>query len=257
MTCTRQMRRSARPQLESLDGRVLPSSGMSFAAREAVIEARVEELHALREAKIEALNAVRAARLAAREAALAARAQVREIRLVSSVEAVIAPVAPIVANPSFPAPTPTTLNPAPNPTPTTTTTSPTQSATSGSTTPGFTPTSGDVSNAQGGPLAIAGTALTSLYQQYQTYMAEGGTATDFNASVDGVSASNGKVDVDLSALGDVTTYETAVEALGMDVQHADTTTGLIEGLLPIGELLNVAQMGTTVGIMPIMAPVSR
>ena len=297
MLSSRTMRRAARPLLESLDDRTLPSASVAaVAAHMAVVEARIEARHAALEARIEA----REAKLAARDSVLSAKVT----RLTPASAAVIVPVAPIPADPTLSgggttstaasspvvagvatnsatpdsitavtsAPAGTAIPALPTSSPVITNTNtgteistatadsmgaPIEKSVASSTTPAFTATSTDVSDAQNGPLAKGGTALVALYQDYESYISGGGSSTSFNTSVGNIEVSGGMVGVDLSASGDLATYESDVQALGMTIQHVDGPTGLVEGLLPIDELIAVVQLGNTAGISPVTMPISK
>ncbi len=285
MNAARARRSQVCLEFESLDGRVLPSTGMSGAAVSAAVaklEARIEARQALREAKLEAREAAQAAKLAAREATLEARAQAKAQAEVIHVST--PPPATIVISPPTSSSASTTTSAA-TPAPaslavsvvagttaapavatastatadasTTATTTPTSSAITGSTAPAFTPTDSNVADAQNGPLAKAGQDLIGIYQQYQSFVAGGGTAANFTSTGSHVEVSGGNVGVDLNASGNLATYEAALQALGMTIQNSDATTGLVEGLLPISELEAVAQMSNTAGITPVYTPISK
>jgi hypothetical protein len=103
---------------------------------------------------------------------------------------------------------------------------------------------GDVQN---GPLAKAGQDLIALYQQFQ---AGGTTSTSTgNGAIRIVGTSVG-VDI-RSAGGDFNSLVAAMTSLGMKVETKSAGQGIIEGLLPIGQLVAAAQNSQVLALSPI------
>jgi len=113
-------------------------------------------------------------------------------------------------------------------------------------------TTTDPGNIQNGPLAKAGQDLITLYEDFQK---QGGSAT-FTSSEQGVVRIVGtSVGVDVhSAGGNFGSLVSAMTALGMQVQAKDATHGIIEGLLPIGQLVSAAQNSQTLSLSPVYIP---
>jgi hypothetical protein len=109
-------------------------------------------------------------------------------------------------------------------------------------------TTTDVGDIQNGPLAKAGQQLIALYQQFQ----QNGSVTPAQARLLMISGSS--VGVDIRVSGDVNTASTQLTGMGMKVSAVDPSTHTVEGLLPINQLLNVAQLSNTVSITPIFRP---
>jgi len=113
-------------------------------------------------------------------------------------------------------------------------------------------TTSDPGNIQNGPLAKAGQDLITIYEDFQN---QGGSAT-FTSSEKGVVRIVGtSVGVDVhSAGGNFDSLVSAMTALGMQVQAKDATHGIIEGLLPIGQLVSAAQNSQTLSLSPTYIP---
>lgn len=148
-----------------------------------------------------------------------------------SADATSAPVtsAPATAVGSF---SPVTTAPAVTPQPTTTT------------------DPGDIEN---GPLAKAGQDLIKIYEEFEQ---QGGDATFTSSEAKVVKIVGTSVGVDVhSAGGNFGNLVSAMTALGMQVQAQDASHGIIEGLLPIGQLVAAAQNSQTLSLSPIYIPV--
>ncbi len=111
-----------------------------------------------------------------------------------------------------------------------------------------TATSSDPGDIQNGPLAKAGQDLITIYEEFEQ---QGGSST-FTSSEAGVVRIVGtSVGVDVhSAGGNLANLVSAMTALGMQVQAQNATDGVVEGLLPIGELLAAAQNSQTLSLTP-------
>ena len=264
MTRTFRKPRRLNLNLESLDTRVLPSAAsvahhLAVLAREAhhaeVVEARVEAKQAALEAKEAALAAKKDAKLSAIASATTKAVQITPAAPISATS----PITPTTSAPSAPTVSiPTTTTSATVSTSASTSVSSTSSAAitsavPGSSMPTFTSSSSDVSDVTNGPLAKAGQTLISVYEAYESYINGGGSASSFTStSTPQVEIVNGEVGVDLSEAGDMDTYIGEVTSLGMTVQHTDSTTGTVEGLLPVSDLIAVAQLGGTAAINPVL-----
>ena len=77
----------------------------------------------------------------------------------------------------------------------------------------------------------------------------GATFTSSEAGVVKIVGTSVGVDVHSSG-GSFTNLVSAMTALGMQVQAQNATYGIVEGLLPIGELLAAAQNSQTLSLTP-------
>jgi hypothetical protein len=110
----------------------------------------------------------------------------------------------------------------------------------------------NVGDIQNGPLAKAGQQLTTIYQEYLQF---GGSGT-FTSSLSGIieiSGTNVGVDVH-SGGGDFGAFVSELTSLGMKVQVSSAQYATVEGLLPIGQLLTVANLPQTLSINPVYRP---
>ena len=122
---------------------------------------------------------------------------------------------------------------------------------SGGALPTWKPTSADLLDAHNGPMANLGPDLVSIYGQYQTYLATGKTGT-FSISPQNTWAKNVKflgdyVGVSVYGAGDFSAYIAQVQSVGMVVGGYDVGTRLIDGLIPIGKLPQLAALKQTDG----------
>jgi hypothetical protein len=62
------------------------------------------------------------------------------------------------------------------------------------------------------------------------------------------------IDAHMKAGGDFGTYVSALSSLGMQIQRQDATHGIVEGLLPIGQLLAAAQNAQTQALSAVYLP---
>jgi len=115
--------------------------------------------------------------------------------------------------------------------------------------PATTNNPGDTEN---GPLAKAGQDLITIYEEFQQ---QGGSATFTSSEAGSVEIEGTSVGVDIhSAGGNFANLVSAMTALGMKVQTQDATHGIIEGLLPIGQLLSAAQNSQTRSLNAVYIP---
>jgi len=104
---------------------------------------------------------------------------------------------------------------------------------------------GDIPN---GPLAKAGQDLITIYEEFEQ---QGGSATFTSSEAGVVKIVGTSVGVDVhSAGGNFANLVSAMNVLGMQVQVQNATYGIVEGLLPIGELLAAAQNSQILSLTP-------
>jgi hypothetical protein len=90
--------------------------------------------------------------------------------------------------------------------------------------------------------------LITIYEEFEQ---QGGSATFTSSEAGAVKIVGTSVGVDVhSAGGNFGNFVSAMTGLGMQVQAQNATYGIVEGLLPIGELLAVAQNSQTVSLTP-------
>ncbi len=104
------------------------------------------------------------------------------------------------------------------------------------------------------PLARSGTHLVELFAAFQAGPEAVATA---RAELEGLVVFRGdKVGVDVyGGKTDFERFESQLKALGLEVVATDTNVGVVEGFLPIGQLLAVAEMAQTISMSPIYVPV--
>jgi len=102
-------------------------------------------------------------------------------------------------------------------------------------------TSDDVGDVKNGPLAKAGQDLIHLYQ-------------DPSHPPAGIQVVGNSVRVDIRGPGNVNSLAGALADLGMKVEHIDGNTRTVEGLLPISQLVNAAQLSQVTTISPVYMP---
>lgn len=262
---------TAKFQLESLDARTLPSA-MSMALAEHAMMMRQVHLathvqpnfHAalhFRPAAFRVAPRLMAARPVAVEMTSAVPVQFSgTIHYTGGVTTAVTPapaaVATQVSSSVGGAMTFAIRPPSATPTATTTTTSTTPvTATPTTTSTSATTTTTDVSDVENGPLAKGGQGLVELYVAYQAFVQGGGSGTftppPSAASIEIVGSDVG---VDVRGSGDINAFAAALANLGMQVQATNAPTMTVEGLVPIAQLVNVAQLPQTIGLTPIYRP---
>jgi hypothetical protein len=100
-------------------------------------------------------------------------------------------------------------------------------------------------------LAKAGEDLIALYLKFENMSGASPSATAAAARIEVVGSS---VRIDVHGTGDLSGLSSALASLGMQVSTTDSSTKTIEGLLPIAQLVNAAQLPQTVGISPVFKP---
>jgi hypothetical protein len=118
-------------------------------------------------------------------------------------------------------------------------------------TPAATPT--DVGNPETGPLANAGVDLINIYQQFEA-QGGGSTFTPSGAGVVEIKGTSVGIDAHMKAGGDFNSYVSTLSSLGMQIQRQDAAHGLVEGLLPIGQLVAAAQNPQTTSLSAVYIP---
>ena len=116
-------------------------------------------------------------------------------------------------------------------------------------------TTTDPSDIQNGPLAKAGQDLITIYEEFTQ---QGGSAkfTSSEAGVIKIVGTSVGVDVH-SAGGNFANLVSAMTGLGMQVQAQNATYGVVEGFLPIGELLAAAENSQILSLTPIFIRTSQ
>lgn len=122
----------------------------------------------------------------------------------------------------------------------------TSTATTTTTTP---PTIEQIKN---GPLAKAGQALITIFEEFQQQGA-GTTFTPSQPSFVEIHGTNVGVDIQSSG-GDFNAFVAKMNGLGMQIESQDPKSGTVEGFLPISQIATVAQDAQTQSISPIFTP---
>jgi hypothetical protein len=115
------------------------------------------------------------------------------------------------------------------------------------------------SNASGSLPANVSVQLQSLYTQYETYESSGGSGTFSPTGVNllVINGTNVGIQVNDTSTGNLNTLITELESDGMQVLDSSSTYGIVEGMLPIGQLPIAAQLPQTLSITPMLQPISQ
>src|SRR5207302_1599184 len=112
--------------------------------------------------------------------------------------------------------------------------------------------SSSTSDLKNGPLAKAGQDLFTIYQEF---VQQGGSATFKSSEAGQVEIQGTNVGVNVhSAGGNFDNLVSAMTSLGMQVRTKDATHGIVEGLLPIAQLVTAAQNPETLSLSPVYVP---
>src|SRR5262249_49647715 len=122
----------------------------------------------------------------------------------------------------------------------------------------WSPTNSNILDVQNGPMANAGQQLIKVYTDYQHWVQDGShgtfaTATE-NSQKGIVQFSGNSVGVDVVTGGNVTPLYATLQKPGMKIPAGDGSKGLIEGYLPITQLLNIATQPLTLAVHPLFVP---
>jgi hypothetical protein len=113
------------------------------------------------------------------------------------------------------------------------------------------PSSPVITDPENGPLAKAGVDLLELFLAYEAQ--GGGTTFTVNGTTD-LKINGNTVAIDARmASGSFSQYVSELTALGMQVQAQNTTYGVVEGYLPIGQLPAAAQNPQTLSLSAVYA----
>jgi large repetitive protein len=112
------------------------------------------------------------------------------------------------------------------------------------------PTDTNTADVKNGPLANSGQLLVNLYQAFQQNSDSGQLAKQFPLMYIG----NGEIGVDIKGTGDLTSFVQSLTNLGMQVTATDATREIVEGVIPISNLVSVATAAQTVNLNPILKP---
>jgi len=115
-------------------------------------------------------------------------------------------------------------------------------------------TNDNISDVKNGPLAKAGQELINLYLDYQAFKAAGGEGTFRSTHAPSIQVVGNNVRIDVKGASGTAS---ALAGLGMNIESNDPRTGIIEGLLPIAQLPNAAQLSQVTMIGPVHYPRTR
>jgi hypothetical protein len=115
------------------------------------------------------------------------------------------------------------------------------------------------SNASGSLPANVSVQLQSLYTQYETYESSGGSGTfsPTGTNLLVIDGTNVGIQVNDTNTGNLNTLITELESDGMQVLDSSSTYGIVEGMLPIGQLPIAAQLSQALSITPMLNPISQ
>jgi hypothetical protein len=107
-----------------------------------------------------------------------------------------------------------------------------------------------------GPLpANVGQGLQTIYQEYQTFQSAGGTGTFTSSQANLIVINGTNVGVEAhSNGGDFNAFVAALKSDGLQILASDATYGIVEGMLPITELPTIAVLPQTLSITPMYKP---
>jgi len=112
----------------------------------------------------------------------------------------------------------------------------------------------DIGDVKNGPLAKAGQDLIAIYQEYQSFVQAGGTGTFTSSRASVIMISGTSVKLNVRGTGNIGTLAGQLGALGMRVESTDARTGTVEGFAPISQLVNIAQMTQVTTVEPVYKP---
>jgi len=112
----------------------------------------------------------------------------------------------------------------------------------------------NISDVKNGPLAKAGQELIDLYLDYQAFVQAGGQGTFRSTHAPSIQVVGNSVRLDVKGASGTAS---ALAGLGMKIESNDPRTGIVEGLLPIAELPNAAQLSQVTMIRPVHYPRMR
>ena len=119
------------------------------------------------------------------------------------------------------------------------------------------PTTTNLLDAQHGPLANLGPEVVSAYSQYLNYV-NGGSKGAFTTPLSSkIAFLNTSIGLDVRGTGDFTSFEHAMQSLGMNVTAANVNDDMVEGWVPLSSLPSIAQQAQTIGGNPVFRAVTK
>jgi hypothetical protein len=114
-------------------------------------------------------------------------------------------------------------------------------------------------NAPGTLPANVSVQLQSLYTQYEAFESSGGSGTFSPTGVNAlvINGTNVGIQVNDTNTGNFNTLISELESDGMQVLDSSATYGIVEGMLPIGQLPIAAQLPQTLSITPMLNPIAQ
>jgi hypothetical protein len=119
------------------------------------------------------------------------------------------------------------------------------------------PTNADIADVKHGPMARAGGQLLKIYQEFQAHPNDWDKRGPEVARATFVDIQADRVGVDVSAVGDFDAARTALRNLGMQITAVDATRRIVEGYLPIAQLITAVRLPQVSGITPVFSPFTR
>ena len=113
------------------------------------------------------------------------------------------------------------------------------------------------SNSPGTLPANLSAQLQSLYAQYEVYETSGASGPFRPTGLNGLVISGTSVGIQVKSnnTGDFSSFVSTLQSDGMQVLDSSSTYGLVNGMLPIGQLPAVAQLPQTLSITPMFNPI--
>ncbi len=113
------------------------------------------------------------------------------------------------------------------------------------------------SNSPGTLPANVSAQLHSLYAQYEAYESSGSSGSFRPAGMNGLVINGTSVGIQVKAnnTGAFSGFVSTLQSDGMQILDSSSTYGLVEGMLPIGQLPAVAQLPQTLSITPMFNPI--
>ena len=112
-------------------------------------------------------------------------------------------------------------------------------------------------DAENGPLADLGVDMVQIYKDYVAYETAGAKGTFVSSLGSKIDYRGTSVGIQLRGYGNLTTYVSALTALGMQVEGENAPTGTVAGLVPLSDLIAVATQAQTIGGGPIYPTVTN
>ncbi len=122
---------------------------------------------------------------------------------------------------------------------------------------GWHPTNTNPLDVENGPLANMGQQTIHIYQEYNAYLQGGSKGAFVSSLAHRIQFQGTSVGLDLRFTGDLATYQQVLNRLGVNVVATNPALKVVEGYVPIGQLVTIAREAQTLGGEPNYKPVVR